>query len=279
MNLKPILTVLFSTLAFVAGSWAMPATAAAGEILVSNTGNAYVGEYTTTGATVNASLFRGALASTAMAISGVDLFIAGNAGNGGAGRIGEYTTAGATVNASLVSLPSGSSNPIYGVAVSGGDLFVAEQNGDFPYGGTVSEYTTSGTLVNTSLVGDLINPGEILVSGSDLFVYSFLGTGTIGEYTTSGAVVNASLITGLASSEGGIALSGSDLFVVSGGSTIGEYTTSGEVVNASLITGLSSPRAIVVVPEPSSLLLLSVAAAALALAAPKRRSPRERLRQ
>jgi len=91
--------------------------------------------------------------------------------------------------------------------------------------------------------------------------------------------VNASLITGL-SEAWGIAVSGDDLFVTSqSNGTIGEYTTSGEVVNASLITGLSSPRAIVVVPEPSSLLLLSVAAAALALAAPKRRSPRERLRQ
>jgi hypothetical protein len=59
--------------------------------------------------------------------------------------------------------------------------------------------------------------------------------GTIAEYTTSGATVNASLISGLSFPEG-IAVSGSDLFVVNtnansvqtlGPGSIGEYTTSG----------------------------------------------------
>jgi hypothetical protein len=54
------------------------------------------------------------------------------------------------------------------------------------------------------------------------------GADTIGEYTTAGATVNAALISGLNFPEG-IALSGSDLFVVNSGVTgrIGEYTTAG----------------------------------------------------
>src|SRR5580700_1932988 len=49
--------------------------------------------------------------------------------------------------------------------------------------------------------------------------------GTIGAYTTSGATVNAALISGLRAPSG-IALWGSDLFVVNGvlNGTIGEYT-------------------------------------------------------
>ena len=58
--------------------------------------------------------------------------------------------------------------------------------------------------------------------------------GRVGDYTNSGAVVNASLISGLGAPTG-IAVSGSNLFVVDGG-TVGEYTTSGAVVNASLIS-------------------------------------------
>ena len=69
---------------------------------------------------------------------------------------------------------------------------------------------------------------------------------TIGEYTDSGSTVNASLMTGL-NDPGGIAISGTNLFVAnSGNGTIGEYTTSGAIINASLITGLNSPVGIAI---------------------------------
>ena len=55
MNSKPILTVLFSTVAVLAASLAAPATAVAGEIFVDNFSDTVVGEYTTSGATINAS--------------------------------------------------------------------------------------------------------------------------------------------------------------------------------------------------------------------------------
>jgi hypothetical protein len=69
----------------------------------------------------------------------------------------------------------------------------------------------------------------------------------------------------------GIAISGSDLFIANFNTgTVGEYTTSGATVNASLISGLDTPVEIAVapatpaIPEPSSLVLLSVGLAALA---------------
>jgi len=69
--------------------------------------------------------------------------------NYGSGTIGEYTTAGATVNASLVSGLNG-----LGLAVSGGDLFVA----NWDYNSTIGEYTTAGATVNASLVSGLSLP-------------------------------------------------------------------------------------------------------------------------
>jgi len=56
------------------------------------------------------------------------------------GTIGEYSTSGATVNASLVS--SGSSN-FWGLAASGSDLFVVNEQNP----GTIGEYTTSGATM------------------------------------------------------------------------------------------------------------------------------------
>jgi DNA-binding beta-propeller fold protein YncE len=70
--------------------------------------------------------------------------------------------------------------------------------------------------------------------------------GSVGEYTTAGATVNPTLISGLNRPQG-IAVSGSDLFVVNeANGTIGKYTTAGATVNASLISGLNGPQGIAV---------------------------------
>ena len=105
--------------------------------------------------------------------------------------IGAYTTSGATVNPALI---SGLNTPL-GIAVSGSNLFVANQNS-----GTVGEYTTSGDTVNPALISGLDFPRGIAISGSDLFVVKadlLPGFGTIGQYTTSGDPVNPALISGL----------------------------------------------------------------------------------
>jgi hypothetical protein len=165
-----------------------------------------VGEYTTSGVTINASLISGLNGPVGIAVSGSDIFVTTHPANTKhAGTVGEYTTSGATVNASLIS----GLNAPYGIAVSGSDVFVL--NASSP--GTVGEYTTSGATVNASLISGLNGPAAIAVSGSDLFVTNTEYPDTVGEYTTSGATIDASLISGL-SDPLGIAVSGSDLFVV-----------------------------------------------------------------
>jgi hypothetical protein len=72
-----------------------------------------------------------------------------------------------------------------------------------------------------------------------LFVANW--SGPIGEYNLNGTTINAALIPNPLSDEpGGIAVSGSDIFVTRLGSgTIQEYTTSGATVNSSLVSGLN----------------------------------------
>jgi hypothetical protein len=157
-------------------------------IFVVNEASGTIGEYTTSGATVNPSLISGLSDPEGIALSGSALFVASvHTGAIGSGTIGEYTTSGATVNPSLI---SGLSGP-EGIALSGSDLFVANGNA-----GTIGAYTTSGATVNPSLISGLSAPAGIALSGSDLFVTDTI-TGTIGEYTTFGVPVNPSLISGL----------------------------------------------------------------------------------
>ena len=92
-------------------------------------------------------------------------------------------------NASLV---SGLSNP-FGIAVSGGNLWVANQGG-----GTIGEYNaTTGAAVNASLVSGLSAPYGIAVSGGNLWVADYIGD-TIGEYnaTTGRPLTKASITDG-----------------------------------------------------------------------------------
>ena len=148
-----------------------------------------IGEYTTSGATVNAALVSGLNQPIGLAVSGGNLFVTSY----GNMRIGKYdANSGAVVNAALV---AGLNQPQH-IAVSGGNLFVAE------YGNNrIGEYTTSGATVNAALVSGLNHPTGIAVAGGNLFVTNF-DIGTIGEYTTSGATVNAALVSGLSQPAG-----------------------------------------------------------------------------
>src|SRR5205823_4351580 len=110
-----------------------------------------IGEYTTSGATVNAALISGLPGKThQIVVSGPDLFVA----NGSADTVGDYTTAAATENAALI---SGLNGP-FGLAVDGSNLFVTNA-----FGGTISEYTTSGALVNAALISGLNGPSGIAI--------------------------------------------------------------------------------------------------------------------
>src|ERR1700686_262705 len=75
--------------------WAMPETAR-GQIFVPNFSRDTIGEYTTSGATVSASLVSPLNTPiVGIAVSGSDLFVTAET----LGTVGEYTTSGATVNA------------------------------------------------------------------------------------------------------------------------------------------------------------------------------------
>jgi hypothetical protein len=52
-----------------------------------------------------------------------------------------------------------------GLAVSGGDLFVAQYVAQ--YNGMIGEYTTDGATVNTALISGLNNPLGLAVSSGD----------------------------------------------------------------------------------------------------------------
>jgi hypothetical protein len=203
-----------------------------GPIFVVNTGGT-IGEYSTTGATINAALVSGLSNPQNIAVSGSDLFVVSVDSR----TIGEYTTSGALVNSALV---TGLSAPD-GIAVWGSDLFVTTGNAS----GGIGEYTTSGATVNANLISGLDFPSGIASTGSDLFI-TCPGSQSISEYTSSGAKVNGNLVTGLGTPEG-IAISGSDIFVVNASrGTVGEYTTSGAAVNTHLISGLNNPDGITI---------------------------------
>jgi hypothetical protein len=80
--------------------------AARAQVFVTGVGT--IGEYTTSGATVNASLVSGLSNPIGIAVSGPDLFVA----NSAAGAIGEYTTSGATVARSAVLATTSTKAPV-----------------------------------------------------------------------------------------------------------------------------------------------------------------------
>jgi len=212
----------------------------AAQLFITNASSGTIGEYSSTGATLNASLLTGLSSPGYLANSGSNLFVVGN--TFGAYKIGEYSTAGATVNAALV--PSGL-NAAGGIAASGATLFVVDQLNE-----SIHEYNTAGTLLAASLIPGLDGLGSIAISGSTLYIPWFDNAGPtfgnwIGAFSTGGTAINSHLIS-LSNPNNGIAVSGSNIFITNLNGTVSEYTTGGTTVNASLITGLTNPQAIAV---------------------------------
>jgi len=222
---------------------ALAPRAARGQIFVENNVGGDVEEYGLDGTPMNTSLIPWLHDAEGIAASGSNLFVTYDNFT-----INEYTMSGATVSAPWVggtpgSPPSGLGCP-YGIAVSGSNVFVANQTYD-----TVDEYTLTGTPVSVPFVTGLRFANAIAASESDVFVIN--GSG-VSEYTTAGALVNASLLPSSSWLEGlsGFAISGSNLFTVSS-TAIGEYTlgaTPGTIAssNPSLITGLNNGYGIAV---------------------------------
>jgi hypothetical protein len=153
--------------------------------------NGTIGEYTTSGAIVNASLISNLYNPSCMAYDGNGhLFVAGWGGPGVSPFIGEYTTSGMTVNASLV---TGLQTPYALAADKDGFVYVASQSG-----GTIGKYSSAGQTINAALITNVFaGVYDLAIDGSGHLFVAQDGAGTIGEYTTSGVAVNPSLITGL----------------------------------------------------------------------------------
>lgn len=263
--------------------------------ITSGGSNGFIGEYSTTGETINASLASMG-APVGIALSGNDLFVVKESSTPGSAAIREYTTAGNAVNTSLF---VGLYNP-FGLAISGNDLFVADYDnsavGEFstsgdsanpflltypnvwgPYGLTVDngylyvggyekvgKFTLSGQVVNANLINTGITWAEgLAVANGHLFISDF-SLGTIGEYTLDGTPINTSLISGL-QGPCGIAISGNDLYVANTlGNTIGEYTLSGATINSALISVIKPKYIALADPTtytPSTAVPLSLATA------------------
>jgi hypothetical protein len=184
-----------------------------------------IGEYTNSGATVNASLLTGLSFPGSIAVSDGFIYVT----NSIAGTIGKYTISGVAINPTLI---SGLNSP-QDIEVSGGNLYVAEYRDGL--NSRVGKYTTSGETVNPSLITGLQSATGLAISGTNLFVGN--SDGTLGEYTTSGATVDASLITNL-QFVSDVEVSGSNLFISHGffdDTVIGKYKLDGTAINPLLI--------------------------------------------
>lgn len=244
--------------------------------------NAVVGEFTTSGETVDASLIQ--QSSTTYNWNNGGLAYDGNGhlfvGTGNA--VGEYTTAGTVVNSSLIS----SLNDVFSIVVDGGHLFVIWETTEYvPY---VAEFSTNGTPINVSLISlngkngvSLRGDGNghlFLLTGSTIeeyatsgaalylplvnfssycnafavdksgYIYADNGNGGVSKYTMTGTLVDASLISGLPSSLSDITVDANGNVFLLMGNSIAEYSSSGLLIKSSIISGLQG-YSLVVTPS------------------------------
>ncbi len=255
---------VFGVLAITLGLFATEAftSTAHGQIFVLSTPGQtnVIGEYTTSGETVNASLIQCSVSHATPGLSGGGLAYDGNGHLlvRNADGIGEYMTSGAPVNTSLISSLNGASS----VAVDDEYLFVAYS--PFEGSAVIGEYTTSGAPVNAKLIsGDGgSGVGYDLKSDGNGHLFTVNEYGGITEYATSGATLYFSLVTSSGPTFAtALAVDGNGYLYVATtlaytNFTIAKYTTSGELVNASLISGPTNAVADMALDGNGSLFLL-----------------------
>lgn len=158
-------------------------------LVLTNGGTGTVQGYTLAGATATPSYTISSVGNpkAVALLSGNNLFVAAE------DFVGEYN---ATTGAAITSFTTSLADPT-GIAVSGSNLFVSDDDGGAG-ADTVTEYTTSGGTPKT-LISGLTTPYGIAVSSDGSVLYlTDLNDGKIGEYkATTGAAVSASAITGL----------------------------------------------------------------------------------
>ncbi len=200
---------------------------AGNRLFVANEGGT-VGEYTTSGATVNASLISIGI-PVGIAVSGNKLFVVDRAN----GTIGEYTTSGAVVNASLV---SGLDSP-FGLALSDGKLFVVNN-----VSGTIGVYdAATGATISSALVSGLTDPRFVALHEGSLFVSedsTLQHLGSISEYDAlTGAPIDIDIGLFQFALPRGIAFFRENLLLANG-NFIEEITPSGQLIPGGFVEGL-----------------------------------------
>jgi hypothetical protein len=179
-----------------------------------------------------------------------NIFVGDNWNN----RVTELNSSGAVTHASFISGLSF----LNGIDYDGrGHLFVMN-------GQTIGEYNTDGSAVNTALITGTSNPCGIGFDSSGRIYVPQQGLGTISLYSSSGTLLVPNLVSGLSYPLDVEVTPDGFLYVLEGNlgqGRVSEFTLSGQDVNRSLITGLSGGPVdfIVMVPEPSSTLLLVIA--------------------
>ena len=161
-----------------------------GNLYVLDFSNGKIGEYTTSGATVNASLAATSLfdgvALTVDSSSG-NIFVANYSSN----SVSEFSSTGTLLNTALI---NGLNHP-YGLSIYDGNLYVSNSGS-----GVIGEYTLSGTTINASLITGLVQPYGMSFANGDLYVANrgaSVNAGYIGVYDAiTGATINADLISG-----------------------------------------------------------------------------------
>lgn len=151
-----------------------------------------IGEYTTTGDTVNASLIPHTLLLTGLALQDTNMFVSiyGDSPQW-IGSIGKFTTSGATISTNFI--PDLQWN--WGLLINQqGHLFVAK---NVP--GIISEYDGTN-LVNQFDTGMVLTTMAFSADGNILVAAD--GMNVVGEFTPSGTKVNGALISNLHGARG-----------------------------------------------------------------------------
>jgi WD40 repeat protein len=282
LNGRRAIRVLHVALILGAAFLALPKRASA-QLYVSQYGTGVVSEYdVNTGKVINANFITGLTEPWALLLSGDDLFVAN-----GAGYVGKYDAkTGAAISQSFITGESG----FYptGLALSGGDLFVADSDHE-----VVGKYDAkTGATINASFLtfvgggvgnmglgalgdhlflaldtslnglaeynagtGQLIHAADVLADyglaflSEKLFVVN-ASSQAIDVYDAKTLkVIHANFITGLTPHQ--MAVLGDTLFMARTAiNTVGKYNArTGAVINASFISGLSTPIGVAVKAE------------------------------
>ncbi len=160
------------------------------------TSTASIGVYNaTSGAFVNTLNIAGLSNPQGLTMSGSVLYYT----DANTGKIGAYDTTTGSTPTTFTTTPSGLKTPIF-LAVSNGDLFVANQNSGVQNGATVGEYNAAtGAAINANFITGLTTARGLAVSGNILYVSSFTGTGNnteVSEYNISdGSLIKANFLT------------------------------------------------------------------------------------